>query len=487
MNEKITEQSTGELSEILLVLDKEQKRIQAVKGINKNGELQTVDADKKNQGQFMRVDKTGDIFSNFFSNFFRQLKNPTRFSFFKVPSSEATNAAEQMQKQVDTPTKEGEALMTKHEVKSPAEQKQKQNNMETVQATQETQTAPDKNGYRYQPEQVDWETMNNLGLSKERLEKANLLDPLLKGYKTNVLVPVSINFGGAIIRTDARLSLQPGEDGKAVMAIHAIRKEPNLHQPFFGHEFTKEDKDNLLKTGNMGRVVELTHPKTGEKIPSIVSIDRLTNEVIALRQDWIKLPDEIKGVKLDEQQKQTLTEGQPLYIEGMISKKGHPFDATVQYSADKRYIEFLFDRNNTQQQAQGKQEHQVQQQSREVPKTFRDKELTNEQYQKFKDGQTIYVDGLINKKGKPYQGYITLNKETGETDFSFDNPNKMKEKVQPAEAHKTQTAVNSEGKTNESTKNIKDPLKTGQQHPDSKKQQEQQKVTPPKKSRGIKR
>jgi hypothetical protein len=71
----------------------------------------------------------------------------------------------------------------------------------------------------------------------------------------------------------------------------------------------------------MGRTVDLKNPKTGETIPSIISVDRLTNELIALRTDKIKVPDELKGVQLNEQQKQTLMEGKPLLIEGMISKK----------------------------------------------------------------------------------------------------------------------------------------------------------------------
>ncbi len=32
------------------------------------------------------------------------------------------------------------------------------------------------------------------------------------------------------------------------------------------HEFTPEDKENLKKTGNMGRVVELVDKETGEII-----------------------------------------------------------------------------------------------------------------------------------------------------------------------------------------------------------------------------
>ena len=483
--ETINKQEMPEqLSDILLVLDKEKMKIQAVKSIDENGKMETVDPTKKNQNQFMRVDKSGDFFSNFFSNFFSQLKNPTNFSFFKVPAPIAVEKAQEMQKQVDKPTPEGEKIMKEHEVKIEQQSDKKQVNQNNMATTQTTQEASE---YRYKPEQIDWDTMTNLGLSKEYLEKRNLLEPLLKGYKTNELLPIGVNLGGTILRTDARLSLQQAEDGKVVVGIHGIKKEPNLHFEFFGHKFTDEDKKNLLETGNMGRVVDLKNSKTGELMPSIISIDRLTNDVIALRTDFIKVPDEIKGVKLDDAQKQTLMEGKPLKLEGMISTKGTEFSATVQFNADKRYVEFLFDRNNSNRQTQsnGQTQNNQQNQSQEAPKTFRGKELTDDQHKDFKAGQTIYIDGLKDKKGQPYQGYITFNKENGKTNFEF--PNQYKERVKPTEAHKTQTAVNSEGKTNEATKNIKEPLKYGQQTPKNKQQQEQQeKPKTPAKTRGKK-
>lgn len=102
---------------------------------------------------------------------------------------------------------------------------------------------------------------------------------------------------------DARLSLRQNDNGEVAMVIHGVRKEPELNYPFFGHEFSKEDKDNLRQTGNMGRIVSLTNPKKGE---SIISVDRLTNELIALRTEKVQIPDEIKGVKLNGEQKQTL-------------------------------------------------------------------------------------------------------------------------------------------------------------------------------------
>jgi hypothetical protein len=115
-------------------------------------------------------------------------------------------------------------------------------------------------------------------------------------------------------------------------------------------------------------------------------------------------------------------------------------------------------------------------------KTFRGKELDDEQYNKFKAGQTIYVE-LKDKKDQPYKGYITFDKDTGKTNFEF--PGQYKARVETAEAHKTQTAVNSEGKTNEATKNVKEPLKSGQQRPKNEKQQEQQENKPAK-SKGRK-
>lgn len=86
-------------------------------------------------------------------------------------------------------------------------------------------------------------------------------------------------------------------------------------------------------------------------------------------------------------------EGKALYVEGMISKKGDPFNANIQFNADKRYVEFLFNIGKLQNQSSN-QEHQP---TIETFKIFRGKELSNEQFDKFKDGQTVYVDNLIDK------------------------------------------------------------------------------------------
>ena len=150
--------------------------------------------------------------------------------------------------------------------------------------------------YRFQPEQIDWKTMEKFGLNQEKLEKLNAMDPLLRGFKTNNLIPITINLGTAVSKMDVRLSLQTADNGEVAVNLHGIRKEPNYNLKFLGHEFTDEDKKNLKESGNMGRVVDLVNPKTDEIIPSVISRDRLTNELVAYRAEYMKIPDEIKGI-----------------------------------------------------------------------------------------------------------------------------------------------------------------------------------------------
>jgi hypothetical protein len=119
-------------------------------------------------------------------------------------------------------------------------------------------------------------------------------------------------------------------------------------------------------------------------------------------------------------------------------------------------------RNRAQKQGNGQEN---------VQKTFRGRELTGDRRDSLREGKTVHVDGLVDKKGIGYSGYITLNKETGKTDFMF--PKQYKEALEkgqviPDDRHKTQVAVNSEGKTGEATKKVDKPPEKGQTKPTEK-------------------
>lgn len=502
MNVNTANHSTTDeqMMDILLVLDKEKKTISAVKGVDESGELQTVPPE--NNSEILKFDRHGDFFSNFFSNMMNQLKNPTRFNFFKIPKIELPKIEPIIRDNFNNPTPENEAdieryRVTPETVKQETKKEQQENQQQgaTAQAPQQ----PDKSKYYIDPDKVDWEALKNFGLSKEQLEKAKALEPMLRGYKSPGAFTIAGNYNSAIMKLDARLSFRHDKEGNVVLAIHGIRQKPELERPFFGHEFSKEDKANLLETGNMGRIVNLKNYITGEMIPSFVSVDKVTNELVSMRASSVQIPDEIKGVKLNKEQKEALREGKGVFLENMISNRKNPLSAIVQVNADKKSLEFIYP-NAKQSQEQGQKQTQqnslVTSDGVTISKSISGIELSRQQQQDLVNDKTIFVAGLKDRRGVEYDAYIQVNHDKKKLGFYSDNPSfdrSAVKEITPASKNRTQVAVNSEGKTNEATKKVKEPLKKGQDKPTEKqktkqdKKEKQEQTDKPKQSRGRKR
>ena len=443
MDVNTANQSTTDeqMMDILLVLDKEKKTISAVKGVDENGELQTVPPE--NNSELLKFDRHGDFFSNFFSNMMNQLKNPTRFNFFKIPKIELPKITPIIRDNFDHPTAKNEAEIERYRVtpetlkqgvtNEQPNQTQQQVRQPQQEATAQTPQQPDKSKYVIDPDKVDWDALKNFGLSKEQLEKAKALEPMLRGYKSPGAFSIAGNYNSAIMKLDARLSFRHDKDGNVVLAIHGIRQKPGLERPFFGHEFSKEDKANLLETGNMGRIVNLKNYITGEMIPSFVSVDKVTNELVSMRASSVQIPDEIKGVKLSKEQQQALREGKGVFLENMISNRKNPFSATVQVNADKKSLEFIYP-NAKQSQEQGQKQQQpnnlVTSDGVTIPKSISGIELSRQQQQDLVDDKTIFVAGLKDKRGVEYDAYIQVNHDKKKLGFYSDNPSFDRSAVQ---------------------------------------------------------
>ena len=405
-----------QMSDIVLVLDKMELLIQAVSEINKNGKYSTVPADKEHQNSFLKIDRYATFFENFLKNFWSQLKDPTHFGLFTMKEEEfdkpeVKQAIEDLAE--GKKTKAVEEFLKKYEITPKNQTEQSINNQNSEEMAKKNQTqqpvveANDQqqnNQYRYNESMINWDQLKNFGLSREYLQERGLLDSMLKGYKTNQLVPINLNFGSAVLRTDARLSLQQSNTGEVVLAIHGIRKQPELERPYFGHIFSEEDKKNLLETGNMGRVVELKG-RNGEYIPSFISLDKMTNEVVAMRAENVYIPNEIKGVQLTDQEKNDLREGKKVYIEGMTAKSGNEFNAHIQVSAERRGIDFIFENdrifNST---------------------ALGGVELTKQQIEDLNAGKAIFVEDMQRKDGELFSSYVKLDEATGRPNYTRYNP-----------------------------------------------------------------
>lgn len=137
----------------------------------------------------------------------------------------------------------------------PLQQSEVQQAAQQQQQPQAQQAAQESQGprYRYNENMVNWEELEKVGISKASLEQQGLLDSMLKGYKTNKLVPLTIHLSGLLTaKLDARLSLIPQQDGQVGLAIHGIRKEPQLERPYFGFNFNEEDKKTCVRPATWG-------------------------------------------------------------------------------------------------------------------------------------------------------------------------------------------------------------------------------------------
>ena len=430
-------------------------KLSVVSNIDEKGKLKTAPAEEANQGDFLKFNSRDGLLKNFMKNFLKQFNDPKHFGLYKVLADNVEQGVANL--------------------KTMLQNKQNPDNQQKIKDIQldfEDYLPQQKNATAINPERVDWKMLETLGLSKEKLEQNGELDKMLNWQKTNLL-PIAIPVGETTIHTEARLAFRTDEEGKISLAVHSLRKEPQLDFPYMGHKFSNEEKETLLATGNLGKTIEVT-PKNGEPFSAYVSIDPQTNEVIALRADRVSIPKEIKGVTLSDQQYKDLIEGKAVKVEGMTSKNGKSFDATLQVNAEKKGIEFIFgDKKSLQER---KAQHQEQKQGG-IPRKLCGLTLSDKQREALNAGSTLYLKNMVDKEGKSFNAYVRMDKEENRPRFYKWNPDKKQDKgkvVAVAEENKTQVAVNNHGKTNEATKDLKEPLNSQQTQPTEAQQAKQE-------------
>ena len=443
--------------------EKETGKLSVVSGIDDKGNLKTTEATAANQAAFLKFNSKEGILENFMKNFLRQFNEPTRFGLYKVVASNVEQGVDN--------------LRTLLQSREKPESKQQ---LAEIGVPFEDYLPQQKNTTAIDPEEVDWKQLDRLGLSREQLEQSGELTNMLNWQKSN-LMTIAIPMGDTTIYADARLAFRTDGEGNIGLAIHPLRKEPQLDYPYMGYKFSPEEKEQLLTTGNLGKTIEVT-PKSGEPFAAYVSIDPQTNELIALRADRVNIPKEIKGVTISDAQYKDLVEGKAVKVEGMTAKSGKSFNATLQVNAERKGIEFIFDNSR------GFKERQQQTQQQGAPHKLCGLELSEKQREALDSGRTLYLKNMVDKEGNSFNAYVRMDKEQNRPRFYKWNPDKKQNtgKVEAvAEEHKTQVAVNNHGKTNEATKHVKEPLKRGQTQPTSAQQQKQEE-NKQKKSRGRK-
>lgn len=77
----------------------------------------------------------------------------------------------------------------------------------------------------YKAEDIDWNALESVGISKEQLEASGSMESLLQGKESEV-IPLKLRTPVIDLNMDATLKLVPDKDGKPILEINGITPEP---------------------------------------------------------------------------------------------------------------------------------------------------------------------------------------------------------------------------------------------------------------------
>lgn len=541
--------------DVLVVRDEKTGEISVVAGLSRDGTPKRAPAKAENTPDFLRFDRNSDLMDSFFRNFFRQCKEPSRFGFYRIAADQVENLLGVMKEllkdseankeilsahKVDTSNYEKEAKQSEGQAKKTAssdDASKTQANTEKENVSSE-QTNEKKNDMEQKPEQTATEQQaqtapgvkqnlisgNDVNLqelgAKYGIDFNSMNEKDMKAllnYGKTGLVIVKPTFGGEQIEIQARLSFRKDDNDQLQLVPHFVRNEPKLDVAYKGYTFTPEDKKNLLQNGNLGKVVDFPDKNTGELRPHFISIDRLTNEIVDIPTNKVRIPDTIGKTPITKDDKRVLYSGIPLRKEIELAN-GRKFTPLLQVNVEQRGVEFVpgstrqaqgQKQNGDKKQTADKQEQKAEgdaggQKKQQDPNhwlnedgtirrlnTYFKKELTEQQKDDYVAGKTIEIKEVPNKNGSgTYTAYVKFDFDKMQPRSYRNNPDLKQAKEQiPTNENKVQVAVNEQGKTHEATKHTKEPLSPGQSAPKNEKQQKEQNAEeqkPKRKARSVK-
>ena len=541
--------------DVLVVRDEKTGEISVVAGLSRDGTPKRAPAKAENTSDFLRFDRNSDLMDSFFRNFFRQCKEPSRFGFYRIAADQVENLLGVMKEllkdpeankeilsahKVDTSNYEKEAKQSEGQAKETAssddasktqantekenvsseQTNEKENDMEQkpeqTATGQKSQTASDAKQNLISGNDVNLQELGaKYGIDFNSMNEKDM--KALLNYGKTGLVIVKPTFGGEQIEIQARLSFRKDDNDQLQLVPHFVRNEPKLDVAYKGYTFTPEDKKNLLQNGNLGKVVDFPDKNTGELRPHFISIDRLTNEIVDIPTNKVRIPDTIGKTPITKDDKRVLYSGIPLRKEIELAN-GRKFTPLLQVNVEQRGVEFVpgstrqaqgQKQNGDKKQTADKQEQKAEGDAGGQKKqqdlnhwlnedgtirrlnTYFKKELTEQQKDDYVAGKTIEIKEVPNKNGSgTYTAYVKFDFDKMQPRSYRNNPDLKQAKEQiPTNENKVQVAVNEQGKTHEATKHTKDPLSPGQSAPKNEKQQKEQNAEeqkPKRKARSVK-
>jgi hypothetical protein len=208
---------------------------------------------------------------------------------------------------------------------------------------------------------------------------------LVKGQSSSLLGYTDYTLLDEPVYREGKFKLLPSNE----LSFMEKKQVLTIPQKLEGH-LSEEDVSLLKDTGHLNRIIYVD--QNGVAKAHYLSLDQDLNEIALLPVNRFKLQQEVMGVRLSKEQRESLLSGETVLLKGLINPKQpeQPFDSLVTIDATKGGLSF--------------------QSPYTIPPTLAGKALSTVQLKALESGETVMLTGLYSRtKDRYYDAYVSLN------------------------------------------------------------------------------
>lgn len=507
MDEKLK----NDAKRVMLVQQGGGGQLKAVTHIDKKGRIEVADPTERNITNLFNVNTQDSALEAFFKKFMQEAENPSHTGLSKVfiMTEDVLNKLikinfdpRELEKHRVDPAVEFQELQNKRQGKAQEPEGGDAARKQSPAKEQGTGGDTTRSVPLYDTSKIDRGDLDRKGIRWEAIEPH--LKAMSYGHKSNQLVEMNPRMeSGERVQTKGRVSLAEQADGSIKVIPHYWKEKPDLNAPFHGVLLPDDVKANIETTRHGGRLVDL-ELTPGRKEPCYISRDPLTNDLEYMRAVDFPHKKDMKGTMLSDGDQVSISAGGKGLLEKFVTRAGYFRDGYIQVDAANRNYEFSYDGLDRNRYAQENREIYRRKQAEQmgvrqdaspkasstdsfIHKSMGGVAVPEKTYELWKAAEAdparraevkaVYMkDMKLDGRDQPVSLWVKPNYELGKQQFYKWNPDyvrKTAQTVQPAAESRTQHAVNTEGKTVEAVKGVKEPLNPGQQRPTEGQQKKQ--------------
>lgn len=187
----MAQDQTNEKDQVLIARNNETGETGAVKGLKQDGTPDMTPSKSAKLSDLVVFNIHKNPLEAFLSNFVRQCKNPSMFSFFKVDADNVNSVGQVVEEALKDP-EANKAMLSEAKVEV---------------------KAANRNSHAIDESKIDWQGLKDRwGIDRETLEKSGDLKEMLYNRKSR-LVTITPTFGGEKYSLEARLSFREDANG----------------------------------------------------------------------------------------------------------------------------------------------------------------------------------------------------------------------------------------------------------------------------------